>query len=235
MSKSLLGSALFVVAVFLSLLFFYTAYDKETKNLVLEKLANVIFFSEPAKSWSELNKIAALAAIGLIACALILGPLSKMFPQRFGKFLLYRKDVGIAGFLFALLHSAYSLLVIYQLDLDKMLFANPKWIGFVAAVLAFIIFFLMAITSTADAVKKMGYVKWKLLQTTGYLALLFAILHFVVLEVKPDKGLDVRPYGLVFLALAIVALLVRIGLGTLKMPHRTSFEEHLGQTSEKKF
>ncbi|MDO8633752.1 MAG: ferric reductase-like transmembrane domain-containing protein [archaeon] len=227
------GSFVFVAAVFLSLLFFYTAYDKETKTLVPQKLLAVIFFSDAAKSWSELNKVAALAAIGLISCALVVGPLSKMFPKTFGKFLLYRKDAGIAGFLFAILHSAYSLFVIYGLDPNKMLFANPKWIGFVAAVLAFGIFFLMAITSTAEAVKKMGYIKWKLLQTTGYVALFFAIVHFLVLEIKPGKGLDVRPYGLVFLALAITALIVRLGFRALKTPPRTAFEEHIGQTPEK--
>ena len=114
-----------------------------------------------------------------------------------------------------------------------MLFANPKWFGFVAAVLAFGIFFLMAVTSTADAVKKMGYVKWKLLQTTGYAALFFAVVHFVVLETRTGKGLDVRPYGLLFLALAITALVVRIGFLFLRAPQRTGFEEHLGQTPEK--
>ena len=147
--------------------------------------------------------------------------------------MLYSKDVGIAGFAFAILHSVYSLAIIYKLDLDRMLFANPKWLGFVAAVLAFAIFFLMAITSTSDAVKKMGYVKWKLLQTTGYAALFFAIVHFLVLEIKPDKGLDVRPYGLVFLALAIMTIIVRLGLGAMKTPPRQAFEEHIGQTPEK--
>lgn len=223
---------LFIALVFISLLLFYTAYDKETKTLVPQNLIDVVLFNDFDKSLSELNKVSALAAIGLISVAFILGPLSRMFPKTFAKILWWRKTVGLSGFAFALLHSIYAIAIIYQLDLDKMLFSNPKALGFVSGLIALLILFLMSITSTAEAVKKMGYKKWKMLQRTGYIALFLAIIHFIVLEIKPEKGFDVRPYGTLFLFIALIALILRILIIFLKLPEKKTFEEHAGKSSE---
>ncbi len=219
-----------VVVIFISLLVFYTAYDKQTKTLVPEKLVSVVLFKDVANSLKELNKVAALAAIGLIAITFILGPLSKIFPKIFSQFLFTRKFIGLSGFVFAFLHALYSVIVIYELDLNKMLFANPKIVGFISAVISLFIFFLMSITSTEKAVKVMGYKNWKTLQTTGYIALFLAILHFIILEIKPGKGFDVRPFGVLFLFIALVALILKILTLFIKVPERKSFQEHVSHS-----
>lgn len=221
------GPFLCVVLVVVSLLLLYTAYDKQTQTVVLEKLVKILLFSDPAASLRELNKVAALAAIGLVSIAFVIGPLSRLFPKQFAHLLSWRKFVGVSGFLLAVLHAIYSVWVIYQLDLDKMLYSNPRVAGLVVGVAALFVFFLMSITSTKRAVENMGYPNWKALQTTGYLALLFAILHFVILETKPVVGLDVRPFGLLFLALAVAALLLRIAMAVLGKKPKTNFEEHV--------
>ncbi len=224
--------ALFCLVVVLSILLFYTAYDKNTKSISPEKLAGVLSFRDIGSSLRELNKIAALAGIGLIAAAFIIGPLSRMFPEKLAHYLAWRKFVGIAGFDLAALHSVYSLIEFYKLDIGKMLFSNPKLLGFVSAAIAILIFLTMTLTSNGEAVRRLGYRKWKALQTFGYVGLLLAVVHFVLFETRPGTGFDVRPYALVFLFIPLVALLVRAGMLLVKVPERESFEEHIGETAE---
>jgi DMSO/TMAO reductase YedYZ heme-binding membrane subunit len=87
----------------------------------------------------------------------------------------------------------------------------------------------MTITSTKEAVARMGYKKWKTLQTFGYAGLFFAILHFFIFESKPGIGLDVRPFGLLFFYLGIAALLLKLLSVLLSAPERESFGEHFGE------
>lgn len=219
----------FIAVVVVSLLLFYTAYDKQSKSLQPEKLVQVFSFSDANHSFREFNKVAGLAAIGLISVSLMLGPLSRMFPKTFAKFLSWRKPVGIAGFAFAVIHAGYSFIEFYKLDVGRALAPNAFGQGFLAGVGALIILFLMAVTSTQTAMQKLGYQNWKVLQTFGYLALLLAVFHFIVVETKPDKGFDVRPFALIFLFIPIVALLLRAGLPILRWEERRHYGEHFGE------
>lgn len=219
--------------VFVTLLLFYTAYDKQAKTIVPEKLVKVVSFSDAANSMKEMNKVGGLAAIGLIAISLLIGPLSRMFPKWFASWLMHRKFIGIAGFASAVFHSVYSLLVIYGADVSKMILENPKWAGILSAMTALLIFIVMAITSNQNSVKKMGYKIWKAVQTFGYVGLALAALHFIILETKPGIGLDVRPYGLLFLVIPLVALVVRAGIIFIRAPERSKFEHHIGEEHPK--
>ncbi|MBI2079711.1 ferric reductase-like transmembrane domain-containing protein [Candidatus Micrarchaeota archaeon] len=200
-----------ILITFVAFLLFYTAYDKATKALNFDNLAKIILFSDFNKSLREINKVIALESIALITITFLLGPLSKIWPQVFAKYLYLRKPLGIAGFAFGMVHSVYSFYQYYKLDINVAM-ASPKWGGFVAGVVALFIFLLMTLTSTNEAIKSMGYERWKTLQRTGYIALFFTIAHFYILETKPDIGLDVRPYGLIFFYLAIFALLIRAAI-----------------------
>lgn len=222
-------SALFCAALIVSILLLYTPYDKATHSLSAEKLYNVLTFKDMHNSIRELNKVAALAGIGLIAISFILGPLSRMFPEQFAQHLPWRKFVGLSGFALAAAHSAYSLFEFYRLDISRILYSSQNPLGFASAAIALLIFLAMALTSNGAAVKRLGYKRWKSLQTFGYVGLFFAIAHFVITETRPDVGFDVRPYALLFLFIALVALLVRIGMFLVRVPERQSFEEHIGQ------
>ena len=201
---------LIAVLVIVSLLVLYTGYDKESKTIYPEKIIGVISFENPAHSLSELNKIAALAAIGLISLAFVIGPLSRIWPKTFGKFAGWRTALGLMGLGFALAHVAYSTIVIFELNLDAMVFSNPKWPALVAAIVSILIFSLMGITSLKRVIKRMSHKNWKRLQRTGYIALALAIIHFVVIETKPGIGFDVRPYGYLFLIIAVIALALKV-------------------------
>ena len=226
------GQWIVVFLVLSSLLLFYTGFDKQTQSLNFNKTVQVLSFSDWNNSLKELNKVAALAGLGIISLTFIVGPLSRMFPKKFAHFLVWRKFLGLFGFGLIALHILYSLIVIYKLNVDSILFHNSNIQGFLAGFIALIIFGLMAITSTQKAVEKMGYSQWKKLQTTGYIALFLSIIHFILLETKPDKGFDVRPFGKLFFLLALIALLVRIGLIFVQIQQRSHYHEHLGEEAK---
>ncbi len=220
---------LIVLLVFSSLLMFYTAFDKKTKTLVPDKLVNVLTFQDPTNSFKEFNKVFALAAIGIISIVFLLGPLSKLFPAKFGHFLYMRKTLGIIGFGIAALHAIYSFIEFYKFSLVKMFIENAKFIGIVSATVSLLIFFIMTATSTKNMMVRLGYQKWKAIQTFGYVALALALLHFYLYETKPDIGLDVRPFGMLFFYLPIAALLLRAIIIFMKTPEHKTFEEHMGE------
>ena len=201
---------LIAVLLIASLLVFYTGYDKESKTILPEKIVGVVSFENPAHSLAELNKIAALAAIGLISLAFVIGPLSRIWPNTFSKFIEWRLPFGLMGLGFALAHSAYSTIVIFNLNMDTMIFSNPKWLALITAIISLVIFSVMGITSLKQVIKKMGYKNWKRLQRTGYIALALVIIHFVLIETKPGIGFDVRPYGYAFLIIAIIAIVLKV-------------------------
>lgn len=222
----------FTALVLASLLLLYTAYDKKTGQLDFGKLVRIVAFEDAALSLRELNKVIALAAIGILAACFLLGPLSRIWPKIFCSYLGQRKAIGLAGFALALIHSAYSFAEYYKLDLGVVFSSEQKTHAFAAGAIALSIFFLMAITSTAKAVQKMGYAKWKALQTTGYLGLALSIAHFFIIETKPDIGFDVRPYGMAFFYAAMLALLLRLAIIFVKHEPKTKFEHHVGEEEE---
>ncbi len=221
----------FVLVLLVLILLFYTAYDKTAHQLKPENLVKALTFQDVTFSLRELNKVTALLGIGLLAFSFILGPLSHMFPHQFCPHLSARKWIGLWGFVFALLHSVYELLVIFKLDVNKLFF-SPKSIGLIYGMVALFIFLVMAITSNQFSIQKLGFKNWKIIQTTGYVALLFAILHFLVLETKPEIGLDVRPFGLLFLVVPLLAIILRVGLPIVRYELEHSFHEHFGGHEE---
>ncbi|MEM4295413.1 MAG: ferric reductase-like transmembrane domain-containing protein [Candidatus Anstonellales archaeon] len=214
------------IAVILAFFIFYSGYSKEKKALDFSLLYKIISFEDYTFSIKEINKLSALAGLTLLAMAFLPGPLSKLWPQIFSKYLVLRKPIGIIGFLLILLHSYLSFVYYYKSDFYGALFNNPKVSAFIAALIAFIIFTAMALTSTKEAVNKMGYEKWKLLQRTGYIALALSLIHFIIIETKPDIGFDVRPFAYIALIIALLTLLLRIYVHIRKAPERKSYEEH---------
>ncbi len=185
-------------------------------------------------TWSMANKIAALAGLFILAFTFLIGPLSKFFPHFCGPWRCHRKFLGICGVAMIAVHVILSTVLIYKLDFSAMFLANAKWMGFYAAVLAFLIFVMMVLTSTPRAMKALGYKRWKELQMVGYLALALAIAHFFLFEIKPNGMFQVRPLGYVVMAAAVLALLARALAWLLDMPARKKFSEHFHHEEERK-
>ncbi len=207
-------------AVFLAFLLFYSGYDKQSGTLDFSLVARILSFEDADFSVDELKKVFGLSALVVLSLAFLPGPLSYLSPF-FAKFLIYRKPVGIWGFIFLLLHALPNLgELIESHTFQDML---GLWLG----VFAFLIFLAMALTSHKGAVIRLGYPKWKLLQRTGYIALLLSVFHFVLLELE-GGALKVRPFAYLALFLPALTLFLKLYVMLVFGGERTSYEEHFG-------
>ena len=161
----------------------------------------VVIRARPLAPGTAANSFA-IAATFVIGLCFVLGPLSRMKSSTFIPMLRYRKPLGLWGFLFASIHVAAVLVIAFD-----TITAPENIYSMAGGIIAFIIFTLMAVTSTGKAIAKMGYPKWKKLQRTGYIAFFLVLLHFTVL----DNGAFVsRQLGQLLFGFVLLVLLIRI-------------------------
>ena len=186
-----------------------------------------VFYAYFAFSIPMLNKMLALGAVVLIGLSFALGPLTRFFPKTFGFYLAWRKAIGLWGFAFAIVHALISLHVYYKWDFLAMLaFPSVKQFALLTGAAAIALFAVMARVSNKDWVARLGYEKWKGVLRIGYFALLLAIVHFYLIEIK-DGVFTVRPAGWVVLLFAVAVIALRFAVLFKGMPEKQSFEEHV--------
>jgi DMSO/TMAO reductase YedYZ heme-binding membrane subunit len=167
-----------------------------------------------------LNAVAAFSSMILIALSAIMGPIARFVPQIKGVVQM-RRPFGLVGFGLAGLHVA---LVVPNLlmDVREATLGDVASIAFAAV--AFMIFTLMALTSTSRWVEKLGLENWKNLQRMGYLAMVFIIFHVILLE----QGVFLnRLTGQVAILVVLAAILARATVLALKKPEVEQNAMHL--------
>lgn len=159
---------------------------------------------------SEMIKTSGLLAIGLLSLTLFIGPLTKIFPDL--DFLkAHRKSWGICSFLAALIHTVLIINFYFKLDLAKLANpSNPKFLGLLAGLVALAILALVTVTSTKVVINSLPPKTWKLIQTTSYLALTFAVLHFYLVESTNGVLVIKRFLGQITFAFAAGVILLRL-------------------------
>ena len=148
-----------------------------------------------------MNQLGLIALVFLVA-ALACTPLKALFGWTWP--IRLRRMLGLFGFFYALLH------VLTYSGLDQGLDWAAIWadvtkrkfifVGFAA----FVLLVPLAATSTAGAVRRLGFARWKLLHRLAYVAPALGAIHFF-LRVKKD----VRE-PLVYAAVLGALLLVRV-------------------------
>ena len=98
-----------------------------------------------------------------------------------------RRMLGLFAFSYALLHFATYALLDQRLNGSAILADVTKRPFIIAGFAAFVILVPLAATSTAGAVRRLGFRRWKRLQRLAYVAGILAVIHFV-LRVKADVG-----------------------------------------------
>lgn len=173
------------------LLFFFYGYGQATSDMFI--------------------KITGLWALVLLGITFLIGPLS-YFWSHFNQLKVYRKYLGISGFLVALLHGLIAYIFHFDANLFFILFnsQNEDLLGVYIGFIALGIFLLMAVTSTEKAVELLGFRCWKALQTTGYLAFLLAMLHFILMETEKGIFIIKRPLGRVIFVFGLIVLIIRL-------------------------
>jgi len=159
-------------------------------------------------SLNFINAVTAFSATIIITLSFLLGPLAK-FSGFFTKYLRHRKTFGLVGYGLAALHILLVMLIYVQEPGEGTLGAA---ISMAVAGAAFVIFTIMAFTSTAKWVQGLGYENWKNLQRTGYIALALVIVHVALIEqgVVLTRLTGQIAVGLVLLALALRAIAILI-------------------------
>jgi len=185
-----------------------------------------VFYGNFEVSWGMANKIAALAGLALASITFLLGPLARFWPNLFARYISHRKYLGLFAFALIAAHAILSIVFYYGLSLEKMVYENPKVLGFYAASAAFTIFLVMSLTSTQKACEILGYRTWKAVQMTGYLALALSLVHFYILETKGERGFSVRPLGYAVFALGVLALVAK-AVAVLRHRAKTAYEQHV--------
>ena len=163
--------------------------------------------TEPGSLAVTANKALADGAMILIGLSFMLSGLC-YFWDLFDTKIVYRKYIGLAGFAFALGHAVMSLvfylylkprgyetspifILDYQWDFGSFLISNLY--AFASALVALIIFSMMAAISNRYAVSELGGLWWRRLLQLGYLGYIFATLHFLIKNMPEWRAMLMSP------------------------------------------
>src|SRR3989344_2742745 len=142
------------------------------------------FYNQAQFTPREMVKNTGLLSISLLAITLAVGPLSRLIPiLEFLK--TYRKVWGILSFVAALTHMSLIFIFYFQYNFGRFVdFGNPRYPNVLTGLIALGILLLVTLTSNQKALNLMHPKMWKAVQTTSYLALVFAMLHFYLLSLE---------------------------------------------------
>lgn len=164
-----------------------------------------------------LNKLLALDAMIMIGLSFAFSGLGYFF-DLLDKYVSYRKYIGLVGFYLVVVHMIFSLVVLSDTFPLKLYYLNPKFINyFIMGLASFLVLLMMAGISNSRAVQELGGKNWRRLLRLGYLAYIFALVHYI------GKNLALWEYWLVNLdgppplnllitIFALFVLWLRIGL-----------------------
>ena len=151
-----------------------------------------------AEGLNEVGLLALIFLVASLACTPIKAITGWTWPIR------VRRTLGLCAFFYAALHLAT------YVGLDQLLDARAIWKDvterpfILVGMTAFALLVPLAITSTARAVKRLGFRRWKLLHRLAYLAAGLGVVHFF-LRVKKDVT-EPAVYGAVLGALFAVRI-----------------------------
>lgn len=129
-----------------------------------------------------LNQLGYLALTFLVA-SLMCTPLKIATGWTWG--IRLRRMLGLFAFFYASLHFLTYFVVDQSLDLSMVIADITKRKFILVGFLTLVILIPLAWTSTNNAVKRMGFARWKILHRLAYVAGSLAVIHFIW-RVKAD-------------------------------------------------
>ena len=193
-------------------IFFKRKYSAMNKQIILISsllsaagLYLFIFFlrdvAEPAQSWANLS---AHLAFYYFFIAFAARPTSRVFNNSYAINLMRnRRYVGLA---FAVTHSFHLIALVYFFLVTD---ASPDMLSIVGGGFGYVLLYMMAMTSSAKMVNKMGLRRWKMLHSSGmhYFALIFLV-TFVLRFIESNFNLIYGVYVSLLLLVYFVRLLI---------------------------
>ena len=177
-------------------------------------LALTYFYLINQDARNPLNKAVADTSIILISASMLLTSLCYFWDFIDTK-IIYRKHLGIIGFVYAAIHillSSSGLLSLFKLETWLKGTYWPLFTGLIA----FVIFSVMALISNKYATTKLGGIGWRNILRTGYIGVAIVWLHvFLLKSVRivswySDGMKTAPPTSLIVLVFMAVVIIMRI-------------------------
>ena len=153
----------------------------------------------PADFWKFVQDVSAKTALNLFIITLAIKPLRNILTI---DFLKYRKELGLFGFFYVLLHVSVFVGIKHHFDYHEIYGAMQEhlflWFGFAA----FLIFLMMAITSIPFLFKRLS--SWHKL---FYFGMVLVMIHFLLAQ--KEVSMDEITYVAVISGLLSLRLLKR--------------------------
>lgn len=158
---------------------------------------------------SEMIKTTGLLAIALLSLTLFIGPACRFLPLDALK--THRKFWGILSFFVAALHGILIYVYYFNYNLGKLFnSANPKYYGLIAGLISLFILLIVTLTSNQKVLNSLSPKIWKIIQSASYLALIFAVLHFYLVESTNGVLVIKRLMGQITFGFAAFVVVFRI-------------------------
>ncbi|MDO8498070.1 MAG: hypothetical protein Q7S61_06025 [bacterium] len=132
---------------------------------------------------------------------------------------VYRKHLGLTGFVFGAMHGLISLFLIPErFSFPSYYLAKVNILPFVFGLTAIVIFTGMALISNKYAVHELGGKLWRHLLRVGYIAMFFILLHFGLMKFQywfpwATGGFKTLPsLSLIAAIIIVIVLLLRVAL-----------------------
>lgn len=159
---------------------------------------------------SEMIKTTGLLAIALLSLTLFIGPACRFFP--FLDILkVHRKFWGILSFFVALIHGVLIYIFYFNYNLAKLFDpAGPKYYGLIVGLFSLLILLVVTLTSNKIVLNSLSPKIWKLIQSLSYMALIFAVLHFYLVESTNGVLVIKRLLGQITFYFATAVVIIRL-------------------------
>lgn len=172
---------------------------------------------------NELGLAALIFLVGSLACT----PARRLFGWTWtGR---VRRELGLFAFFYAVLHVLIYLTLDQGLDWPSVLVDIAKRPFITVGFLAFVLLVPLALTSTNDSVRRLGFRRWQRLHQLAYAAGVLAVVHFVW-RVKIDVSQPLA-YAAVLGALLLVRVLARRGQDPAPRPGPARRSEGAAESS----
>lgn len=162
----------------------------------------------------------ALTGLTMISASYLMGPLSQLWPGRWAKYRDLRKQFGLIGVAFVMLHVVLALTVLTPAYYPKIFSASGKLselgqISMLTGAVAFVTLLVVMATSLSSVAETMTERGWLIVQRSGLLAVILSVIHFVVFKWRGWFDLKnwhnyIPPGTFVVTAFVIFVFLVRL-------------------------
>ena len=158
----------------------------------------------------EMIKTTGLLAIVLLSLTLFIGPACRFFPS-LNILKAHRKFWGIMSFFIVLIHVILIYIYYFNYNLSKLFDpTSPKYYGLLAGLASLLILLMVTLTSNKTALNSLSPKMWKLIQSASFLALIFAVLHFYLVESANGVLVIKRLLGQITFWFATAVIFIRI-------------------------